>query len=148
MAVIKKNQKFKLKWNGLLDWEILLTENENICRQKACWRFSVIPVHSKKKHWFPTWCDNFYGITCQNEPVKWVTITRWLNLKSYLVPQAKNMLTNGDFWRASVEMLLLLGKKVVFLQQEGEIDAGTRKIESLVDWVGNLGWFCKTCNWQ
>ena len=43
------------------------------------------------------------------------------------------MLTNGDFWRASVEMLLLLGKKVVFLQQEGEIDAGTRKIESLVD---------------
>ena len=62
-----------------------------------------------------------------------MTITRWLNLKSYLVPQAKNMLTNGDFWRASVEMLLLLGKKVVFLQQEGEIDAGTRKIESLVD---------------
>ena len=36
-------------------------------------------------------------------------------------------------WRTSVEMLLLLGKKVVFLKQKGEIGAGTRNIEPLVD---------------
>ena len=32
----------------------------------------------------------------------------------------------------TVEMLLLLGKKVVFLQQKGEIEAGKMNIEPLV----------------
>lgn len=58
MAIIIKNQKVKFKLNDLLDCEILLTGN--IHRQEACWRFSSIPAHSKKKHWFQTWCDNFY----------------------------------------------------------------------------------------
>jgi hypothetical protein len=33
----------------------------------------------------------------------------------------------------TIEMLLLLGKKVVFLQQKGEIEAGKRNIEPLVN---------------
>jgi hypothetical protein len=36
-------------------------------------------------------------------------------------------------WRTSLEMLLLLGKKVLVLQQKGEIGAGTRNIEPLAD---------------
>ena len=75
-------------------------------------------------HWFQfnpkrflTWCDNFYGINCHNEPVKWVAITRWLlNLKSYLAPNSMPLLKTKKYayqWRTSVEILLLWVKSCI-----------------------------------
>ena len=132
MTVITKNQKVEFKLNGLLDCEILLTEKWNIRQQEACWRFSLIPVDSKKisdlmwqllwyklSEWTCKMSDNYYMVKLEI-----ISGTKYATLRN----QKICLPMENICWNPTT-----VGKKVVFWQQIGKIETRTRNIEPLVD---------------